>query len=155
MSAAELTSKKRLLSLDAYRGFTMFLMVSAGFGFSILADNPGWEWLARQVDHVAWQGCVLWDLIQPSFIFIVGVAMPFAFAIRVERGESRADQFKHVWRRALLLLLLGVARYILHTDKFIFDMTTVLQQIAVAYFFAFFVLPFVQKNRFLRTKSLI
>jgi heparan-alpha-glucosaminide N-acetyltransferase len=138
--ATEAAQSKRLLSLDVYRGFTMFLMVSAGFGLSTLADNPGWEWLARQVDHAAWAGCTVWDLIQPSFIFIVGVAMPFAFAARSARGESRAHQFSHAWKRSLILLLLGVGRYVLHTDKFIFDMTTVLQQIAVAYFFAFFLL---------------
>ncbi len=136
----EAAKSKRLLSLDVYRGFTMFLMVSAGFGLSALADNPGWEWLARQVYHAQWAGCTLWDLIQPSFIFIVGVAMPFAFATRYARGESRSDQFKHVWKRSLILLLLGVGRYILDRDMFIFDMTTVLQQIAVAYFFAFFLL---------------
>jgi len=135
-----LTKHKRLLSLDAYRGFTMLLMVSAGLGLSVLADNPGWEWLARQVDHVAWEGCVLWDLIQPSFIFIVGVAMPFAFAIRQQRGETRPQMFKHVWRRSLVLLLLGVGRVCIHSNELLFDMTTVLQQIAVAYFFAFFVL---------------
>lgn len=136
----ELTGKKRLLSLDAYRGLTMFLMVSAGFGLGSLADNPGWEWLARQVDHVAWEGCVLWDLIQPSFIFIVGVAMPFAFAIRQQRGETWPQMFGHVWKRALVLLLLGVARSCVGSNELLFDMTTVLQQIAVAYFFAFFVL---------------
>jgi len=136
----ELTEKKRLLSLDAYRGLTMFLMVSAGFGFGVLLDNPGWEWLARQVDHVAWEGCVLWDLIQPSFIFIVGVAMPFAFAIRQERGETWGRMFSHAWKRALLLLLIGVVRYCIDLDRVVFNMTTVLQQIAVAYFFAFFVL---------------
>lgn len=136
----DLTKHKRLLSLDAYRGFTMFLMVSAGFGLGVLSDNPGWEWLARQVDHVAWEGCVLWDLIQPSFIFIVGVAMPFAFAVRLGRGETRPQMFKHVWRRSLILLLLGVGRVCIHQNELIFDMTTVLQQIAVAYFFAFFVL---------------
>ncbi len=131
---------KRLLSLDAYRGLTMFLMVSAGFGLSSLAGAPGWDWLARQVDHVAWEGCVLWDLIQPSFIFIVGVAMPFAFAIRSARGESRAELFKHAWWRALLLLLLGVGRVCIGDNVLIWDMTTVLQQIAVAYFLAYFVL---------------
>jgi len=92
------------------------------------------------VDHVAWEGCVLWDLIQPSFIFIVGVAMPFAFAIRQGRGETRPQMFKHVWKRSLVLLLLGVGRVCIHRDELLFDMTTVLQQIAVAYFFAFFVL---------------
>jgi heparan-alpha-glucosaminide N-acetyltransferase len=138
--ATETAQSKRLLSLDVYRGFTMFLMVSAGFGLSALADNPGWEWLARQVDHAAWAGCTVWDLIQPSFIFIVGVAMPFAFAARSARGESRAHQFSHVWKRSLILLLLGVARSILHTEKYGFSMIAVLQQIAVAYFFAFFLL---------------
>jgi len=152
--SAVLTRHKRLLSLDAYRGFTMFLMVSAGFGLSVLADNPGWEWLARQVDHVAWEGCVLWDLIQPSFIFIVGVAMPFAFAVRQQRGESRPQIFKHVWRRSLVLLLLGVGRVCIHRNELVFDMTTVLQQIAVAYFFAFFVLGRGMKIQFI-TAALI
>jgi len=144
-----LTKHKRLLSLDAYRGFTMFLMVSAGFGLSVLRDNPGWEWLARQVDHVAWEGCVLWDLIQPSFIFIVGVAMPFAFAARQQRGETWAQMFRHVWKRSLILLLLGVGRFCIHHNELFFDMTTVLQQIAVAYFFAFFVLGRGMKIQFL------
>ncbi len=138
--ANESAQSKRLLSLDVYRGFTMFLMVSAGFGLSALADNPGWEWLAGQVDHAAWAGCTLWDLIQPSFIFIVGVAMPFAFAARTAKGESRTDQFRHVWKRSLILLLLGVGRTILHTSTLSFSMIAVLQQIAVAYFFAFFLL---------------
>ncbi len=144
-----LTRQKRLLSLDAYRGFTMFLMVSAGFGLSVLADNPGWAWLARQVDHVAWEGCVLWDLIQPSFTFIVGVAMPFAFAVRSRRGETPRQMFKHVWRRSLILLLLGVGRVCIHRNELVFDMTTVLQQIAVAYFFAFFVLGRGMKVQFI------
>ncbi|MBN2288168.1 MAG: DUF5009 domain-containing protein [Candidatus Glassbacteria bacterium] len=151
----ELTKQKRLLSLDAYRGFTMFLMVSAGFGLSVLADNPGWEWLARQVDHVAWEGCVLWDLIQPSFIFIVGVAMPFAFAVRQQRGETRPHIFKHVWRRSLILLLLGVGRVCIHRDELVFDMTTVLQQIAVAYFFAFFVLGRGIKTQFIAAFAIL
>ncbi len=136
----ELTKQKRLLSLDAYRGLTMFLMVSAGFGLDSLSGSPAWSWLARQVDHVAWEGCVLWDLIQPSFIFIVGVAMPFAFAIRSGRGESRTQLFKHAFWRALLLLLLGVGRICIDQNELVWNMTTVLQQIAVAYFLAFFVL---------------
>ena len=138
--ATESVQSKRLLSLDVYRGFTMFLMVSSGFGLHALADNHGWEWLAYQMSHVEWIGCTLWDLILPSFIFIVGVAMPFAFAARSARGESRADQFRHVWKRSLILLLLGVGRDIFLTNTLVFEMINVLQQIAVAYFFAFFLL---------------
>ncbi len=134
------SGSKRLLSLDIYRGFTMFLMASAGFGLGALADNPGWAWLALQVDHVAWEGCVLWDLIQPSFIFIVGAAMPFAFAIRQARGESRSQQFRHVIRRSLTLLVIGMGIVMIHKNEVFPNFTTVLQQIAIAYFFAFFVL---------------
>ena len=134
------TNRGRLLSLDVYRGFTMILMASAGFGFLTLRDNPGWRWLANQFDHVPWEGFVIWDLIQPSFIFIVGAAMPFAFAIRSGRGESRSQQLSHVAKRSLTLLIIGMAIVCVHKDQMLISLTTVLQQIAIAYFFAFFVL---------------
>src|SRR5579863_6071171 len=70
----------RLVSLDAYRGFIMLLLASSGFGLAVLAHYPQWAWLAYQVDHSEWVGCTFWDLIQPAFTFMVGVAMPFAFA---------------------------------------------------------------------------
>ena len=53
----------RLVSLDAYRGFIMLLLVSEGFGFGVLKDHPGWAWLAAQADHAPWEGCTFWDLI--------------------------------------------------------------------------------------------
>src|SRR3954451_9117207 len=87
----------RLISLDAYRGFIMLLLVSEGFGFGALKNVPGWSWLATQVDHAAWEGCTFWDLIQPAFTFMVGVAMPFALARRA------GGRWKHVLWRALLL----------------------------------------------------
>ena len=61
-----------MISLDAYRGFIMLLLVSEGFGFGALKSHPGWAWLAAQVDHAAWEGCTFWDLIQPAFTFMVG-----------------------------------------------------------------------------------
>lgn len=118
----------------------MFFMASAGFGFYSLIDNPGWSWLARQVEHVEWAGFVVWDLIQPSFMFIVGAAMPFAFAVRSEKGQSRTLQFWHVCKRSLQLLLIGCAIIMIHRNEIVINLTTVLQQIAIAYFFAFFVL---------------
>jgi heparan-alpha-glucosaminide N-acetyltransferase len=136
----ELPYKGRLLSLDAYRGITMVFMVSAGFGLSSLADNPAWRWLASQVEHVAWEGFTAWDLIQPSFIFIVGVAMPFAFAVRRARGQAYGEMLKHVFKRSLTLLLVGMAIVCIHRNAMQICLTTVLQQIAIAYFFAFFVL---------------
>src|SRR5204862_5239925 len=101
------TGTARLLSLDAYRGFIMLLLVSNGFGLSVLDHHPGWGWLARQVDHAAWGGCTFWDLIQPAFTFMVGVAMPFALARRMAQGASTLSLFKHVLWRAFLLIVLS------------------------------------------------
>src|SRR3982750_1549752 len=86
----------RLMSLDAYRGFIMLLLVSEGFGLGALKSHPGWAWLAAQWDHSAWEGCTFWDLIQPAFTFMVGVAMPFALARRMAQGASTFTLFKHV-----------------------------------------------------------
>src|SRR5262249_57255718 len=95
---------ERLVSVDAYRGFVMLAMVSAGLGTQRLMGDPTWGWLADQMEHRAWEGCTFWDLIQPSFMFIVGVAMPFSFALRRERGEGWGRQFLHALRRGLALL---------------------------------------------------
>src|SRR5262245_7890099 len=67
---------ERLVSLDAYRGLIMLTLLCGGI-FQSLKDEPGWRFLAEQNEHVAWEGCTYWDLIQPSFMFMVGVAMPF------------------------------------------------------------------------------
>src|SRR6187431_2532472 len=81
----------RLASLDAYRGFIMVLMVSGGFGIPEVAANlpgSGWSKIAPWFGHAAWEGGVLWDMIQPAFMFMVGVAVPFSVLKRLERGDS-------------------------------------------------------------------
>jgi heparan-alpha-glucosaminide N-acetyltransferase len=130
----------RLVSLDAYRGFIMLAMVSAGLGTAKLRGDPQWGWLAHQLDHVKWEGCVFWDLIQPAFMFMVGVAMPLAFAKRAARGESWSHQFGHVVRRCLLLILIGIVMDSFGQDRPVVQFIRVLQQIAIGYFLAFFVL---------------
>ncbi len=76
----------RLLSLDVYRGFVMFLLMAEVFRFYAVSEalpgNGFWAFLATQQSHVEWVGCHLHDLIQPSFSFIVGVALPFSIMIR-------------------------------------------------------------------------
>ncbi|MBL8825439.1 MAG: DUF5009 domain-containing protein [Planctomycetaceae bacterium] len=117
----------RLMSLDAFRGAIMLFMASAGFGFaqvwrSIATDQPDswWKYIASQVEHVPWQtftnvpesmplwGFSLWDMIQPAFMFMVGVAAPFSFANRRDKGDSYARMFGHAAWRALVLVLMGV-----------------------------------------------
>src|SRR5258706_4067574 len=105
--AVRSVSSVRLTSLDAFRGFIMLLLVSNGFGLGVLEHYPNWAWLAKQVDHAAWEGCTFWDLIQPAFTFMVGVAMPLAVARRFEQGATTAGGFKHVLWRAFLLIILS------------------------------------------------
>lgn len=115
---------KRLVSLDAYRGFIMLAMASGGFGFTQVArrvdelhSSPGaapdwwntlWHTLAYQFSHVEWVGCSFWDLIQPSFMFMVGVAMPYSYARRQAEGQTSATMFRHVLARSLILIFLGL-----------------------------------------------
>ena len=85
---------RRLASIDAYRGFVMFLMMAEVLHLGAVAKAiPGsalWEFLGHHQTHVEWVGCSLHDLIQPSFSFLVGVALPFSLAGRLARGQSTA-----------------------------------------------------------------
>ena len=133
---------ERLVSVDAYRGFVMLAMVSAGLGMQKLIGDPTWGWLADQLEHRDWEGCTFWDLIQPSFMFIVGVAMPFSFAVRQARGATWSAQFLHAVRRALTLIALGIFLDSFHTNPptIFVQFIRVLQQIAIGYLLAFLVL---------------
>lgn len=118
----------------------MLAMVSAGLGLQALKDDPRWGAIARQFVHVEWEGWVFWDLIQPSFMFIVGAAMPFAYARRSELGQMWSQQFGHALWRALLLIAIGA---VLDTYRFKtphLEFVRVLQQIAIGYVLAFLVL---------------
>jgi predicted acyltransferase len=136
----------RLASIDAYRGFVMLAMASEGLGLAAVTrkhfpDSDVWRALAYQFDHVAWTGCAAWDLIQPSFMFLVGVAMPFSFAARQARGDSWGRQFFHAVIRSFVLVALGVILYSLGDYKrtnFIFP--NVLAQIGLGYAFVFLTL---------------
>ena len=135
-----ITTTQRLTSLDAYRGAIMITLISHGFGFSVLQDHPYLGFLARQTDHVQWDGCVFWDLIQPAFMFMVGVAMPFAFGKRKSLGQSDATMFAHVLRRAIFLCLIAIGFDSINEGKLIIGFVNVLPQIAFGYVVAYFFL---------------
>jgi predicted acyltransferase len=98
--------------VDAYRGLVMFLMMAEVLHLSRVAgalpESGFWKFLAYHQSHVEWIGCSLHDLIQPSFSFLVGVALPFSIASRSARGQSRVRMTWHAAWRALVLVLLGV-----------------------------------------------
>ena len=139
------TGGPRLASLDAYRGFVMLAMASGGLGL-IKIDDPGitaagwWESLTLQFDHVAWRGCSFWDMIQPSFMFIVGVALPFSFANRRERGQGWGLLFGHAMYRSMVLVALGVFLASSSRPRTNFLFTNVLAQIGLGYTFVFLLL---------------
>ena len=64
----------RVGSIDAYRGFVMFLMMAEVLALSRVAgalpESKLWQFLAYHQTHVDWRGCSLHDLIQPSFSFL-------------------------------------------------------------------------------------
>jgi heparan-alpha-glucosaminide N-acetyltransferase len=138
------TSKTtRLVSLDAYRGFVMLLMASEGLRLGLVArhfpDSSIWQFLAYQTEHVEWRGCTLWDLIQPSFMFMVGVAMPFSLASRKGRGDTFNRLLGHTLWRSLALIALGIFLRSVGRRQTYFTFEDVLTQIGLGYTFLFLV----------------
>jgi heparan-alpha-glucosaminide N-acetyltransferase len=138
--AAELADKgtpPRLVSLDAYRGAIMLLMASSGLGLAQVAqqfpDSGLWQFLGRQTDHAPWAGMRLWDIIQPAFMFMVGVALPWSLAHRQARGQSFGRMFGHALWRATALVLLAVFLTSAWSKQTVWVFSNVLAQIGLGY----------------------
>jgi predicted acyltransferase len=131
--------EERYITLDAYRGAVMVLIVSGGFGLAPLASHPGDLRIPTWFNHAAWEGVLLWDLALPAFMFMAGVAMPFALARRRELGASAQQLWGHVAFRSLRLILLSQILEWMATGKLQFQLYHALSQIALAYFFAFLI----------------
>ncbi len=135
------SASERYLALDAFRGFIMLILVSDGFGLADLAKrNPAFTGLAGQFDHHAWEWVAFWDLIQPAFMFMVGVAMPFALARRLERGSTRLQLFRHVAARSFRLLVMSQILLSIQRHNLFFQLTNVLAQIAITYFLCYLIM---------------
>jgi len=135
-------ARERLVSLDAYRGFIMLAMASGGFAVAkVVRENPPlqesetWRFLARQLDHVQWKGCAFWDLIQPAFMFMVGVSMAYSYANRQARGQSYRNMFGHALFRSFVLVALGVFLTSNGEPRTNFVFANVLCQIGLGYTF--------------------
>jgi predicted acyltransferase len=138
MGTGQGSAAVRVASVDAYRGFVMFLMMAEVLRLSRVArafpDSPVWQFLAFHQSHVAWIGCSLHDLIQPSFSFLVGVALPFSLANRLKRGQGLGVAVGHAAWRALLLVLLGVFLRSVGRPRTNFTFEDTLSQIGLGYF---------------------
>ncbi len=137
-----LTTEDRLLSLDFFRGITMFLLIAEGTSLFSHMIDPALKGtiisaIGSQFHHHPWNGLRFWDLIQPFFMFIVGVALPFSFAKRLVRGDSYSHILRHAIVRSLLLLLFGWMLYCIEPGRITFRFQNVLAQLSVTYLIAF------------------
>ncbi|MBS1875508.1 MAG: DUF5009 domain-containing protein [Acidobacteria bacterium] len=140
-AAPKLTPAVRNMALDAYRGFVMLLMMAEVLELSHVYRNfPGnWFWgiLAFNQTHVEWAGCSLHDLIQPSFSFLVGAALPFSIASRMAKGGAFGNMLAHALRRSLILVALGIFLRSMHHSQTNFTFEDTLTQIGLGYPFLF------------------
>lgn len=120
----------RLVSLDVFRGLIVACM--------ILVTDPGsYSFVYPQLLHAQWSGATATDMIFPSFLFMVGVAMTLSFSSRLAKGSSGPTLAKHVIHRSVVIFVLGLAvngfpDYHLHTLR----IPGILQRIAVCYLMA-------------------
>jgi predicted acyltransferase len=104
-------TSKRLLSLDALRGFDMFWIIGGDRLIHSLAKATDWGWvdgLNTQVTHAKWHGFLAYDLIFPLFMFLAGVSIPFAILSKLEKGVPRRNLVWKIIRRAVVLIILGI-----------------------------------------------
>jgi len=94
------TPMQRLLSLDVLRGITI--------AFMIMVNNNGGSGSWHFMNHAQWNGLTATDLVFPTFVFVVGASIVFAFQSRLRRGATRAQLAVHTVQRAVILFLLGI-----------------------------------------------
>ena len=93
-------NNNRLVSLDAFRGFTIAAMV--------LVNNPGdWGHLYGPLEHAKWNGWTFTDCIFPFFLFIGGVAMALSLGRLAAAGADRPRLLAKLAKRAMLIFLIG------------------------------------------------
>ncbi|MGO9270353.1 MAG: acyltransferase family protein [Terriglobia bacterium] len=131
----------RNIAVDAYRGLVMLLMMAEVLRLSRVAEafptSIFWKVLAYNQTHVEWAGCSLHDLIQPSFSFLVGVALPYSIASRLAKGATFGKLLAHTLWRSLLLTALGIFLRSMDRPQTYFTFEDTLSQIGLGYTFLF------------------
>jgi len=127
------------MSVDALRGFDMFWIIGADslvYALNKMSQTRPTRFLADQLEHAEWEGFHFYDLIFPLFIFIAGVSLVFSLTKTIERA-GRAEALKRVFRRGILLFLIGIFYSGGFTSPWPdIRLMGVLNRIALAYLFA-------------------
>ncbi|MFC1562156.1 acyltransferase family protein [candidate division KSB1 bacterium] len=135
---------QRLLSLDLFRGITMFLLVAEStYLYSALSrftpEGSLLNGLVLQFHHHPWNGLRFWDLVQPFFMFIVGVAMVFSLEKRWARGDTWNQTFRHIVRRCFILFWFGVILHCGYSRELVWELWNVLTQLSFTILVAFLI----------------
>jgi predicted acyltransferase len=104
------SSKERLLSLDALRGFDMFWIMGGDLicrSLPKIHDSAFTRGLAAQMEHCDWAGFHFYDLIFPLFVFLAGVSIPFSLPRMLERRD-KPPLARRITLRVLILLFIGL-----------------------------------------------
>ena len=132
---------QRNVAVDVYRGFVMLLMMAEVLQFARVSGafptSLFWKVLAWNQTHSEWFGCSLHDTIQPSFSFLVGVALPYSIASRLAKGGKFWELFAHALWRSLVLVALGVFLRSMDHSQTYFTFEDTLSQIGFGYPFLF------------------
>ncbi|MDF1815681.1 MAG: DUF5009 domain-containing protein [Verrucomicrobiales bacterium] len=158
---SEVKPTKRLVSLDTYRGLVLILLAleSANYGWQHVLAETHPSWLTRFIDlhasHIAWAGCSFWDLIQPSFMFMVGVSMAYSYGKRKKLGDSFSEMFRHAVFRAAVLILLGVFLRSSYTEQTNWTFEDVVTQIGLGYVPLFLLWNRTAKTRFIAIAAIL
>ena len=104
------SASTRLTSLDAFRGITMFLLITEAASVYESLGHASTEGsflgtVITQFHHHPWNGLRFWDLIQPFFMFIVGVAMPFSYLSRTKKGSIPYANYQTYPQKVFIAIL--------------------------------------------------
>ena len=131
----------RNLAVDAYRGLVMLLMMGEVLQFAKVYayynHSLFWKILAFNQTHTEWSGCSVHDMIQPSFSFLVGVALPYSIRSRQRKGAAFPKMLAHTIWRSLLLIALGIFLRSMNSSQTYFTFEDTLTQIGLGYTFLF------------------
>ena len=142
MTIKESLSNQRIISIDAFRGITIFAMIFVN-ELSGVSNVPQWlKHMPADADAMTFV-----DVVFPAFLFIVGMSIPFAFNARLVKGDSTKTIWYHTLKRSFALIIMGV---FMVNAEYGYDESKMIIPIAFWAFLAYF-LPIPIWNRYTKT----
>jgi predicted acyltransferase len=151
---------ERLVSIDLFRGIVMFLLLAEHVDLFYLLTfiapkNPLINGLVKQLFHHEWHGMYFWDLIQPYFTFIIGIAMTFSINRRWNQGETWMQTFKHILFRCTILFVLGIILTCCVRQKLVWELWNILTLFSFNIFITFLIFRLRDSNKMIFSCALL